>query len=53
MSIKHRYGLAGVKKSAADFADCLLAQSNLGNGCEHTVTLDKKASASVGYQLLA
>jgi predicted nucleic-acid-binding protein len=41
------------KKSAADFADCLLAQNNLCNGCEHTVTFDKKASASVGYQLLA
>lgn len=40
------------KKSAVDFADCLLAQNNLGNGCEHTVTFDKKASASVGYQLL-
>jgi predicted nucleic-acid-binding protein len=40
------------KKSAADFADCLLGQNNLGNGCEYTVTFDKKASASVGYQLL-
>ena len=41
------------KKSAADFADCLLAQCNLGNGCEHTVTFDKKASVTLGYQLLA
>ena len=29
-----------------------LGQNNLGNGCEYTVTFDKKASASVGYQLL-
>jgi predicted nucleic-acid-binding protein len=40
------------KKSAADFADCLLGQNNLGYGCEYTVTFDKKASASIGYQLL-
>ena len=40
------------KKSAVDFADCLLAQNNLGNGCEHTVTFDNKASASAGYRLL-
>jgi predicted nucleic-acid-binding protein len=40
------------KKTGADFADCLLAQINSGNGCEHTVTFDRKASASAGYQLL-
>jgi predicted nucleic-acid-binding protein len=40
------------KKSQADFSDCLLAQINLANGCEHTATFDKKASESVGYRLL-
>jgi predicted nucleic-acid-binding protein len=40
------------KKKAADFADCLIAQTNLDKGCEHTVTFDKKASSSVGYRLL-
>lgn len=40
------------KKTVADFADCLLAQNNIGNGCTHTVTFDKKASVSAGYQLL-
>jgi len=40
------------KKTAADFADCLVAQSNIGTGCEYTVTFDKKASDSVGYRLL-
>jgi predicted nucleic-acid-binding protein len=40
------------KKSSADFADCLLAQINLANGCEHSVTFDKKASSGRGYRLL-
>ena len=40
------------RKTAADFADCLIAQTNLGRGCEHTVTFDKKASTSDGYRLL-
>jgi predicted nucleic-acid-binding protein len=40
------------KKTAADFADCLLSQDNIGNRCEHTVTFDKKASISAGYRLL-
>lgn len=40
------------KKSKADFSDCLMAQINLANGCEHTATFDKKASDGVGYRLL-
>lgn len=44
--------LRELKKTGADFADCLLGQINLANGCEHTVTFDKKASRSVGYRLL-
>jgi predicted nucleic-acid-binding protein len=40
------------KNSGADFADCLIAQMNLANGCEQTVTFDRKASKCTGYQLL-
>ena len=40
------------KKTGADFADCLLSQINFANGCEHTVTFDKTASAGIGYRLL-
>ena len=41
------------RRTVADFADCLLAQKNIGYGCAHTVTFDKKAAASAGYRLLA
>ena len=44
--------LRELKKTGADFADCLLGQINLANGCEYTVTFDKKASAGIGYRLL-
>ena len=40
------------RKTGAGFADCLLSQINLSNGCEHTVTFDKKAAISKGYRLL-
>lgn len=40
------------RKTSVDFADCLLSQINLSNGCEHTVTFDKKAARSGGYRLL-
>lgn len=40
------------RKTGADFADCLLSQINLSNGCEQTVTFDKKAAKSKGYRLL-
>ncbi|MCF6264394.1 MAG: type II toxin-antitoxin system VapC family toxin [Xanthomonadales bacterium] len=35
--------LSDFKKSNADFADHLVANTNLANGCSTTVTFDKKA----------
>ena len=40
------------RKTGAGFADCLLSQINLANGCEPTATFDKKAAISQGYRLL-
>ena len=37
----------------ADFADCLIAQSNQTAGCTHTVTFDRKAAKLKGFKLLA
>lgn len=36
----------------ADFADCLMARSNVGAGCEYTVTFDRKAAKLPGFKLL-
>ncbi len=36
----------------ADFADCLLARTNLAQGCEVTATFDRKASPLDGFELL-
>lgn len=44
--------VADFETSAAGFADCLLARTNAAAGCEHTVTLDRKAAKLVGFQLL-
>jgi predicted nucleic-acid-binding protein len=41
------------RDGAADFADCLLADTNLQAGCEETVTLDRKASRAAGMRLLS
>ncbi len=40
------------KKNKVDFADCLLSQINMDNGCKKTVTFDKAAGKTSGYQLL-
>jgi len=36
----------------AEFADALIAQTNISDGCEHTVTFDKKAARLPGFDLL-
>ena len=40
------------EKSSAGFADCLLARTNAGAGCSHTITFDRKAAKLPGFQLL-
>ncbi|MFH2065026.1 MAG: type II toxin-antitoxin system VapC family toxin [Pseudomonadota bacterium] len=39
-------------KNKIDFADCLLSQINIENGCRETVTFDKAAAETSGYNLL-
>ena len=41
------------RSGGADFADCLLGQTNLEAGSSETVTLDKKAAKAGGLRLLA
>jgi len=36
----------------ADFCDALIGQVNIHNGCEYTVTFDKKAASLPGFDLL-
>ena len=36
----------------ADFADCLVGQSNLTAGCTHSVTFDRRAAKLKGFKLL-
>lgn len=36
----------------ADFCDALIGQANIHDGCEHTVTFDKKAAALSGFDFL-
>lgn len=45
--------IADYEKSAAGFADCLLARTNVAAGCTHTVTFDRKAGKLPGFKLLA
>ncbi len=40
------------RSGGADFADCLLGETNLAAGCSETVTLDKKAAKAGGLRLL-
>ncbi len=44
--------LRAYRDSGADFADCLLAQSNLARGCEATATFDRKAGRTRGFEPL-
>jgi predicted nucleic-acid-binding protein len=39
-------------RNGADFADSLIAIGNLHQGCEHTVTFDRKATRHSGFILL-
>jgi predicted nucleic-acid-binding protein len=43
----------GYRTSPADFADCLIARTNLRAGCEHTITFDRRAAKLPGFKLLA
>ena len=36
----------------ADFSDALIGQINIYNGCEHTVSFDKKAASLPKFELL-
>ena len=45
--------LSDYKASNADFPDHLLARVNKANGCEVTVTFDKKVTKQPGFELLA
>ena len=44
--------LRDYKQSNADFPDHLLARVNETNGCEITLTFDKKAAKQPGFELL-
>jgi predicted nucleic-acid-binding protein len=37
----------------ADFADCLIGQTNRTSRCTHTVTFDRKAAKLEGFKLLS
>lgn len=41
---------AAFEQSNANFADCLIGQLNLGAGCGHTLTFDRKASRTPGFR---
>lgn len=43
----------GYRDGKADFADVLIAAINAAEGCDVTVTFDKKASTAAGFKLLA
>jgi len=45
--------LAAYRDGGVDFADALLAHSNLAQGCDATATFDRKAGRSKGFELLA
>ncbi len=44
--------LSDYRNSNVDFPDHLLARVNESNGCEHTVTFDKRAAKQSGFELL-
>jgi len=44
--------LSGYKNHGADFADHYIAHLNKSNGCEYTVTFDKKAAKAPCFKLL-
>lgn len=44
--------LRAFKESGAEFSDALIGQANVNDGCEHTVTFDKKAASLPGFDFL-
>ena len=44
--------LSDYRNSNVDFPDHLVARVNESSGCEHTVTLDKRAAKQPGFHLL-
>jgi len=47
-----RSAVADFATSAAGLVDCLVARTNVANGCEYTVTFDRKAAKLKGFELL-
>lgn len=45
--------LTDYKQGSADFADYVVARTNIFNNCAETITFDKKASKSKGFSLLS
>jgi predicted nucleic-acid-binding protein len=45
--------LADYRSGPADFADCLIARTNVAAGCRATVTFDKGAATSPGFVSVA
>jgi predicted nucleic-acid-binding protein len=41
------------RRGSVEFADCLLARTNIASGCDHTVTFDRKAAKLAGFKLLS
>lgn len=44
--------LGAYRDGGVDFADGLLAHTNLARGCDTTVTFDRKAARSKGFEVL-
>lgn len=44
--------LRAYREQGADFSDCLLARTNLSQGCDATATFDQSAGRVAGFELL-
>jgi predicted nucleic-acid-binding protein len=44
--------LRSYEAGSADFSDALIAQANIGDGCEYTATVDKQAARLPGFDAL-
>ena len=44
--------LRAYRDERADFADCLLGQTNIGRGCETTATFDRQAGRMKEFELV-
>ena len=47
-----RFAHRAYADGSADFADCLLAQTNLARGCDSTATFDRKAGRTAGFETI-